>query len=499
MKLPTKILLLTLLMPFLATAATEPNIVIIYADDMGYGDVQCLNPKRGKIATPHMDDLASEGMIFTDAHTTSSVCTPSRYGLLTGRYNWRTHLQRGVTWGYSPPLIDSGRLTVAGMLKNNGYDTAIIGKWHLGMTLPTTNGILPVGRTPESLNILWDGQIKDGPTDVGFDYFYGISASLDMPPYFYIENDHFDGEINNNGKANKAIGFKTIDVLPEIGKRAAAYISEHKGEKPFFIYVPLTSPHTPIVPSKQWQGKSKLGPYGDFQMQTDAVIGQVIDAVDQAGLTENTLVIVSSDNGCSKAANIKGLEEQGHYPSAHFRGSKADLYDGGHRVPFIVRWPAGIKAGSRSDETICLTDIMATCADVAGIKLPDGAGEDSVSFLPTFSGNPIKSTRAGIIHHSISGHFAYRQGKWKLLLARGSGGWSAPSEAKSARNPSEGQLYNMEKDPGEKNNLYETNPEVAASLLAQLKSDISRGRSTAGPTLKNDIKDIILWKNLKTR
>ena len=478
----------------LFAADEKPNIVFIFADDMGYGDVHALNPERGKIKTPHMDKLASEGMIFTDAHTSSSVCTPSRYSLLTGRYHWRTELQEGVLWGFSEPLIDEGRITAANVLKDNGYNTAMIGKWHLGMIMPTPNGVLPKGRKPANVNIEWDGEIKRGPTSNGFDYFYGISASLDMAPYIYIKNDRFDGEMPEDGKAITAKGFDRSDVLPEIGRKTVEFIKQQNAEKPFFAYVPLTSPHTPIVPTEEWRGKSGLSSYGDFQMQTDAIIGQIVDAIDAAGLTENTLVIVSSDNGCSKAAKIPALEKQGHYPSAHLRGSKADLWEGGHRVPFIVRWPAVVKAGSKSDATICMTDFIATCADLVGKELPATAGEDSVSFLPALKGEAIKTERAGIVHQSISGHFAYRQGKWKLLLAKGSGGWSSPTEAKAKGFPMEAQLYDLEADPGETKNLYQSNPEVAAKLLAQLEADVKRGRSTAGPDQKNDIEGIVLWK-----
>ena len=486
-------LVIAALTPFASFGESKPSIVFIYADDMGYGDVQCYNPERGKIPTPHIDKLASEGMMFTDAHTSSSVCTPSRYGLLTGRYNWRTDLQAGVIWGYSKPLIAPDRLTVAGLLKASGYSTAIIGKWHLGMTLPTTNGVLPTGRKPKNLNIVWDGEIKDGPTTRGFDYFYGISASLDMAPYAWIENDRILGEIPDDGKAT-AKGFVRSEVLPEIGQRAADYIKQQKADAPFFVYVPLTSPHTPIVPSEEWVGKSGIGKYGDFQMQTDAVIGQIIAAVDAAGLKENTLIIVSSDNGCSRAANFKNLEKNGHFASAHLRGSKADLWDGGHRVPFIVRWPAAVRAGSKSDALVCLTDLIATCAEVAGATLPENGGEDSVSFLPALKGEATQTERAGIVHHSISGHFAYREGKWKLLLAKGSGGWTSPTEKQVKEGSLKAQLYDMTADPGETKNLYDTQPEVAAKLLAQLQLDVKRGRSTKGPDQKNDLDKIQLWK-----
>lgn len=474
-----------------------PNIVYILADDMGYGDVQCLNPERGKIATPHMDRMATEGMVFTDVHSSSSVCTPTRYGILSGRYNWRTHLQRGVLWGFSEPLIAPGRMTVASLLKESGYTTACFGKWHLGMVMPTTNGILPVGRKPKELNIVWDGEIKEGPVSKGFDYFYGISASLDMAPYIFIENNRFVGEIEANDKTITEKNFEREEVLPEIGRRMVDYIGKQKADKPFFAYVALTSPHTPILPGEEWQGKSGLGKYGDFVMQTDWVIGQIIKAIDDAGFGENTLVIVTSDNGCSKAANIKNLNAQGHYPSAQFRGSKADIWDGGHRIPFIVRWPAKVKAGTSNNQLICLTDLMATCSDIVDAKLPGTAGEDSYSFLPALKGKKQGSNRKGLIHHSIDGYFAYRQGKWKLLLAKGSGGWTSPKESEVPEGSPKAQLYDMENDPGETTNLYKTNTEVAERLLQQLKHDVECGRSTPGTESVNDIDNIVLWKSGK--
>jgi arylsulfatase A-like enzyme len=495
--------ILTLLAACAAFGATDkPNIIYILCDDLGYGDVQCLNPERGKIKTPHMDRLAAEGMTFTDAHTSSSVCTPSRYGILTGRYNWRTELQDGVLWGYSEPLIDADRLTVAGFLKTQGYSTACFGKWHLGMLMPTTDGTLPVGRKPKQINIVWDGVIEDNPIARGFDTYYGISASLDMAPYIWIENDHFVGALDNNNADKPAPGFSKEQVLPTIGKKTIEYIQQQDGKEPFFIYVPLNAPHTPIVPTQEWKGKSGLGNYGDFVMQTDHVIGEIMSAVDASKFADNTIVIVTADNGCSKAVGGKKglavLENQGHYPSAQFRGSKADIWDGGHRVPFLVRWPDGIKAGTTCDQTICLTDLMATCADLAGATLPGTAGEDSVSFAPALKGEPIVSTRNGIIHHSIDGYFAYRQGKWKLCLAKGSGGWTAPNEVAAGKSGApEAQLYDMEVDPGETTNLYQSQPEVAKRLLKLLEEDVERGRSTKGAAAENDVKTIKLWKNNK--
>jgi len=500
----TSALVMGALFGITAYAAEKPNIVVIYADDMGYGDVQILNPERGKIKTPHMDKLATDGMIFTDAHTTSSVCTPSRYSLLTGRYNWRTKLQSIVLWGYSQALISDDTLTVGKVLQSSGYDTAMIGKWHLGMKLPTTDGKpAPTTRVPKSTKIDWVGTIEDGPTSRGFDYLFGIPASLDMAPYIYIENDKFVGKADNSKPKEPAEGFAAVDVLGEFGKRSAKYIKEHNGEKPFFLYVPLTSPHTPIVPTDEWKGKSGINLYADFQMQTDAVIGQIINAVDEAGLTENTLIIVSSDNGCSKAANLKELENAGHYASAQYRGSKADLWEGGLRVPFIVRWPAIVKAGSISDETICQSDLLATVASIVEYQVPEDQGEDSVSFLPALKGEKIESTRKGIVSHSISGHFAYRMGDWKLLLAKGSGGWTKPDESAMAAKEGapKGQLYNLAVDPGETNNLYNDNPEMVNKLLKQLEEDVNNGRSTAGPKQPNDIPNdqIKLWKEPKKK
>ncbi|MEW4561809.1 arylsulfatase [Bremerella sp. JC770] len=496
-----------------SATATSPNIIYILADDLGYGDVQCLNPEQGKIATPHIDRLAAEGMAFTDAHTSSSVCTPTRYGILTGRYNWRSKLQQGVLDGYGEPLIPTDRLTVATFLKNHGYTTAMIGKWHLGLGISTIDEkpATPIGNlrakvgegefAPQELsNIDWDGTINGGPVDLGFDSWFGIPASLDYPPYVWIRDRSWVAA-GTYAKAFRRPGpasedFEAIDVLDKIGAESVKFIDEYKGDKPFFVYIPLTSPHTPIVPTKQWQGKSGLGHYGDFVMQTDHVIGQIMTAVDNSTFADNTLIIVTSDNGCSKAAGISKLESQGHYPSAHLRGSKADLWDGGHRVPFIVRWPSRVKAGTQCHQTISLTDLMATCAELTGKEMPYNAGEDSVSFAKALDGKTIASSRSGVIHHSISGHFAYRMGKWKLLLAKGSGGWTAPNEKKAAENGAPvAQLYDLENDPGETNNLYASQPEVVARLLAQLKSDVARGRSTNGTAANNDVETIQLWKS----
>jgi arylsulfatase A-like enzyme len=289
---------------------------------------------------------------------------------------------------------------------------------------------------------------------------------------------------------------EVINMLPRLTKKSVEYIASRAGkDEPFFLYLPLGSPHTPIVPSLEWQGKSGLGSYGDFVMQTDNVVGEVSAALAKHGLADNTLVIFTSDNGCSKAANIKALAEKGHLVSAHLRGSKADIWDGGHRIPFIVRWPGQVKPGTTSDQLICLTDLFATASKIVGEEFPRTSCEDSVSFLPALSGKPIESTREGVIHHSFSGHFAYRTGKWKLILAKASGGWSSPKENQVPKGSPKAQLYDLNADPSEQTNLYHRKPEIAKRMLSQLTAEVGRGRSTAGSASKNDFKEIVLWKS----
>ena len=289
---------------------------------------------------------------------------------------------------------------------------------------------------------------------------------------------------------------EVINMLPRLTKKSVEFIGRQVGNKaPFFLYVPLGSPHTPIVPTPEWEGKSGLGKYGDFVMQTDNVVGEISAALEKYGFADNTLVILTSDNGCSKAAGIPALAAQGHQVSAHLRGSKADIWDGGHRIPFIVRWPGKVKPGSSSDQLICLTDLFATAGEITGNDLPVGSCEDSVSFVPALLGQTIDSSRVGVIHHSISGHFAYRQGPWKLALAKASGGWSSPKEGEAPKGSPKAQLFDMKSDPGEKRNLYLEKPEIAQRLLAQLEMEIRGGRSTAGADSNNDVDSIILWKS----
>jgi arylsulfatase A-like enzyme len=469
------------------SAAPRPNIIFILCDDLGYGDVECLNPE-GKIPTPNMDRLGGGGMVFTDAHASSSVCTPSRYGILTGRYNWRSWMKHGVLNGFSPRLIETNRVTVAAFLKEQGYATACVGKWHLGMNWPQNDGSAP-GSSANPKKIDYTSPIQGGPTTLGFDYFFGISASLDMVPYVFIENDRVtETPTVEKGWARKgpaAPGFEGEEVLPTLTRKAVGYISDRAADakqgKPFFLYLPLTSPHTPILPTKEWQGKSGLNKYADFVMQTDATVGAVLDAIELRGLTENTLVIFTSDNGCSGSAGFPALLEKGHNPNFHFRGSKSDIFEGGHRIPFLVRWPGQVKAGTSSDQLICQTDFFATCADILGRPLPDTMAEDSVSILPALRGRVGKPLREAVVHSAIFGAFSIRQGQWKLELCADSGGWSdpKPGSPEAAKLPRV-QLYDLAMDIGETNNVQARHPEVVARLTKLLEQYINDGRSTPG-------------------
>jgi arylsulfatase A-like enzyme len=472
--------------------AGPPSIVYILADDLGYGDVRCLNP-GGKIPTPHLDRLAGAGMAFTDAHSSSAVCSPTRYGILTGRYNWRSPLKSGVLGGYSRRLIEPERLTVPALLKKHGYRTACIGKWHLGMDWPLKDGGF-ASDYPDAWKVDYTKPIRNGPNAVGFDDYFGISASLDMPPYLFIENDRCVGEPTvektwiRKGPAHK--DFEAGDVLPMLAKKAVAFVEKQaprsKEGKPFFLYLPLTAPHTPILPGKEWQGKSGLNPYADFVMQVDAAVGNVLAALDRAGLTEETLVVFTSDNGCAPAADFPLLAKKGHHPSYHFRGHKADIFDGGHHIPFLVRWPGRVKPGTTCDHLVCLTDLMATCADLLGEKLPSTAGEDSVSLLPALLGKARESARATVVHHSVNGSFALREGRWKLELCPDSGGWSPPRPgSKEAAKLPLVQLYDMTADVGEKNNVQAEHPEVVTRLTRLLERYVAEGRSTPGERQKN--------------
>ena len=478
----------------LAQAPKRPNIVFILADDLGYGDLGCYNA-QSKIPTPHLDRLAAQGIRFTDAHTPSAVCTPTRYGLMTGRYAWRTRLKLGVLDGFDPPLIESGRQTIATMLKAHGYATACVGKWHLGMEWPTKSGgtmpdrVVANGFRPGD-EVDYAKPLKGGPNDCGFDSYFGISASLDMPPYAFIENrkvTELPTERSNEDKSlvmnqppgMKATGFTLHGVLPALAARAVQFVEKTKA--PYFLYMPLSAPHLPVVPNKEYAGKSKAGSYGDFVVEMDACVGRVLDAIKRSGQEQNTLVMFSSDNGglwhwwdyeneddknLGKPTPRSLLEKElGHQSNGSLRGTKADIWEGGHRVPLIAKWPAAIKAGQVSDHLICLTDVISTCAEISGAPYKPAA--DSVGFAHALTGKGRQQERADIVHHSHRGIFAIRMGEWKYVVERGSGGFSAPLRIP---NITGGQLFNLKTDPRETKNVYAENPEVVARLAKRLES-----------------------------
>ncbi len=460
------------------SAAERPNIVYILADDLGQGDPQSYNPDS-RIAMPAVDQLAAQGRIFTDAHSPSSVCTPTRYGVLTGRYCWRSRLKRGVLFGYSPSLIEPDRPTVASFLAEQGYHTAGFGKWHLGLQ--------------DQEKVDYAKPLVPGPTTVGFAYYFGIPASLDMEPYVWFENDRtveqptahtpgsrrrWDGGGGFWRAGPMAPSFDFYDVLPKTAERAAEYIRQRgeKPDEPFFMYVPLSSPHTPWMPTEEFQGGTPVGWYGDFVHQTDAEVGKILAALDEAKLTDNTLVIFTSDNGSHWRP--QDIEEFKHDAHNGLRGMKADIWEAGHRVPFVARWPGKIPPGTQDNELTTLTDLFATVAAILDKPLPEHAAEDSVSMLPALLGQPRdKPLREAAVHHSLNGTFAIRQGDWKLIEALGSGGFTAPRVVQPQPDGPQGQLYNLADDPAETKNLWSERPEIVARLSKLLETYRQQGHS----------------------
>lgn len=467
-------------------AKSRPNIVVIYTDDQGFGDASCYNPES-KIQTPNLDKLAAGGIRFTDAHCSDSVCTPSRYGLLTGRYSWRTTLKQGVFGAEEPCLITDGRMTLASLCRDHGYATAMVGKWHLGMDFPG-----------EQDSRDWSQPLKDMPLDKGFDYFFGIPASMNygvlawfegrfakVPPTLFTKkkpNELNPGDYRimppyepklAKGLMEVAPDFVDGECLTRFTDKAIDYIKERtatKDGKPFFLYLPYTSPHLPVIPREEFRGKSGCGAYGDFMMETDWHIGRVMDALEAGGMTQNTMIVFSSDNGPENPWK-KRIDEYQHYSSGVYRDGKRSIYEGGHRVPFIVRWPAVVKPGGVWDGPVCQTDVLATVADVLGTKFPDNAGEDSVSFYGALTGKAESKERLPVIHHAANGRLAIRDGKWKLVMEHG----------KNVR-----ELYDLDADPGEKNDVIAQHADIAARLAERITAIVQKGRTTPGADQVND-------------
>ncbi len=472
-------------------AQRKPNIVLILADDLGWGDLACYG---GKIPTPHCDRLAKEGLRFTDFHTTSSVCTPTRYSILTGRYNWRSTLKQGVLNGWSDPLIPASRQTVATMMRDHGFATACIGKWHLGLDWKKRSKLDSDKSDSPKHGPDFTKPVGAGPLTLGFDHFYGISASLDMPPFVFIDGENLVG-IPSVKKTYLREGLAAPDFrgedCPRVwAEKATTFIAaQSTAKKPFFLYVPLTCPHTPILPTPEFAGKS-ITPYADFVIQTDWVVGQILAALEKSGVAGDTMVIFTSDNGCSPAAGIPALQKHGHEPNGPWRGTKADIWEGGHRVPLLARWPGKIPAGATTDALACTVDFLATFAEAVGTKPAPAAAEDSQSFLSTLLTG--KGGRTTLVSHSIGGEFAVRQGQWKLCLTPGSGGWSHPKppeswpKAQPENLESLVQLYDLSADPGEKQNLTAKYPDKVKGLVKLMAEFVKSGRSVPGPPAKND-------------
>ena len=510
---------LLLCAPALAAAAQNPNILVILADDLGYGDVQCYNPERGKIPTPNIDKLAAQGMRFTDGHSSSGVCSPSRYTLLTGRYHWRTRLQNGIVGVFGDPLIAPDRMTIGTLAKRQGYRTACVGKWHLGWDWPISKehrhllsprkeladegtkaakkaAAASAFASPEQIAAWHDSftkPIPGGPSTRGFDLYFGTDVP-NWPPFCFIENDRTIGipteflprELMGNNQASQQgpalKDWKLTGILPTLGDRAAQFITESAQKKePFLLYLPLTSPHTPLAVNPEWKDKSHLNLFADFVMETDAVVGRVLAALEKSGAADNTLVIFTADNGCAPYIGVKDLEKLGHYPSGPLRGYKADAWEGGHRVPFIVRWPGTVKPGSVCRQLVYQADFLRTLAEVFGVKLPDNAGEDSFSLMPLLKGED-KPVRENAVSASVQGTPALRSGSWKYIPAPGSGGWGTGGDQSQPV-----QLYNLADDISESKNLAAAMPEKVVEMTALLEKLITDGRSTPGAKQDNDV------------
>ncbi len=485
--------------------AAQPNIVILYADDMGYGDLGANNPDS-KIPTPNLDRLAAEGMRFTDGHSSSGICTPSRYALLTGRHHWRDF--HGIVNAMGSTVFKPGQLTLSAMLKEKGYTTACIGKWHLGwdwnaIKLPhakTSTGE-PWGRKTQIWgheDFDWSKPIPGGPLDRGFDHYFGDTV-INFPPYCWIEDDKVTRAPNatflpgqhqattkeGSWEARPGPALSDWDfyqVLPTLADKGVAWIESRKNsEQPFFLYFPFPSPHAPIIPNDEFDGKSQAGAYGDFVYQTDHICGRILEALDKAGKSNNTIVIFSADNGPEHYAYPRD-EKYDHWSSKPFRGSKRDIYEGGHHVPFIIKWPSLIKPGSVSNALISQTDIMATLASEVNYELPSNSAADSFDFLPYLKDPSPAPPRTTMVHNTFKNIYALRQGDWVLIDAKSGSQKSIPKPwLKKHETPVDDQpvgLYNLKEDIGQRHNLAAKNPEKVTQLQARLKA-IRAGEHTA--------------------
>lgn len=483
------------------TVADQPNIIVIYTDDQGIGDVSCLNPDA-KFKTPNLDRLATEGIRFTNGHSSDTVCTPSRYGLLTGRYCWRTRRKAGVLGAESKCLITPDRVTLASFLKSNGYATAMIGKWHLGMDFPG-----------EKDSRDWSQPVRDMPLDKGFDYFFGVPASLNygvlawfegryaaVPPTQFTAKKpnrrHVDYRIQppyqttpqatreQLGKSGMEVAPDFIDnqCLTRFTDKALAWMNgkaaDSKNGQPFFVYLALTSPHYPVCPLPKYWGQGECGGYGEFVIETDDHVGRVLEFLKSSGLDENTLVVFTSDNGPEKSWQRR-VTEFDHRSNGRYRGGKRDIYEGGHRVPLLVRWPAGIEQpGRENDALIGQTDLLATVAELIGAEIPAGVGEDSQSFADILLDPAAKHQRVPLINHAANGRFAITEGDWKLIMPHE----NLPRE-----------LYDLRNDPGESENVLAEHPKLASSLESKISRIVCNGRSNEGPRQANDTGH---WKDL---
>ena len=451
-------------LPLYPTVAQQrPNVVVILADDLGYGDLGCYNA-NSKIPTPNLDRLAAAGMRFTDAHSPSAVCSPTRYGLLTGRYAWRTEMKSRVLWAFDRPLIEPDRWTIARMMKGAGYHTACIGKWHLGWAWPTADGQpldLPfkIGepgphaeRVRLARSVDYSKPLGGGPLGAGFDFYFGDDM-INQPPFLWIENNRcltlptlptHPNVLPGSSNGPCTPGWDQADVLPEMTRRAVEYLRQRGTgqDQPFLLYLPLTAPHVPIVPPDRFTGKSVYGPYGDFVHYVDWIVGRITTTLEETGAAENTLLVFTSDNG-SYARNLKG-----HRPNGSLRGRKGQIFEGGHRVPLIIRWPEQVAAGSSNDQLVGLNDLPATLAAILESPLEEGEAEDSINLMPTLR-DPEKSVRDSIVHHSVKGEFALRAGKWKMI-------------------PAMKMLFDLATDPAEVNNQWNDQPQVVSELKQRM-------------------------------